>query len=298
MASLLEVSRRTVYRYLCILQDDFGVPLAFSRERGGYFFTSSWNFPFPELSEGELLSLFILVSVLKQFENTPLEESLEVLRKKLEKFLPSPSGITPDSLRMMLSPFVSVLQPRVSISENFRKVFEAIQKRRRVRITYHSLSSGERKVREVEPYHLYNFEGVWYFCGFCLQRQAIRDFALDRMEDIVVLPECFVIPPDFDPHVYLSQAFRMFRGEICRVVVRFDAYQARWIRERIWHPTQKITELEDGGLLFEVEGNREEIKRWVMGYGTHAEIIEPSSLREEVKEEIQKMYAQYFESDT
>ncbi len=272
-------------------------PLLFLAREGGYFFTSSWNFPFPEFSEGELLSLFILVNVLKQFENTPLEESLQVLRKKLEKIFPSLLGIIPDNLRMMLSPFVSVLEPRVSISENFRKVFGAIRNYRKIRITYRSLSSGERRVRDVEPYHLYNFEGVWYLCGFCLERQALRDFALDRMEDIVILPERFVMPPDFDPHVYLSRAFRMFRGEVCRVVVRFDPYQAQWIRERIWHPTQKITELEDGGLLFEVEGNQEEIKRWVMGYGTHAEIIEPPSLREEVKEEIKKLYIQYFESD-
>ncbi|MGQ9622929.1 MAG: WYL domain-containing protein [Candidatus Caldatribacteriaceae bacterium] len=70
------------------------------------------------------------------------------------------------------------------------------------------------------------------------------------------------------------------------------------MRERIWHPTQTITELDDGGLLFEVEANPEEIKRWVIGYGNHAEIVSPPYLREEVKEEIQKTLVRYLQADT
>lgn len=298
LANLLEVNRRTVYRYLEMLKDDFGAPIAFDRQRGGYFFTEHWTFPFPELTEGEVLSLFVLVSVLKQFANTPLETSLQSLRKKLEKFLPAPFKTAPEHLAMMLSPFVSVLRPRVEVGKVFGTLFEAIQRRKRVRITYQSISSGERTIRDVEPYHLYNFEGIWYLCGFCLLRGGLRDFALDRIEEVTILPEGFTIPPDFDPQKYLSQAFRMFRGKVCKVVIRFDAYQARWIRERIWHPTQKIAELPDGGLLFEVEANPEEVKRWVIGYGSHAEIVSPPALREEVREEIQKMFKQYFQSDT
>lgn len=298
LSALLEVSERTVYRYLELLRDDFGAPLAFDRERKGYYFTEPWDFPFPELTEGEVLSLFILVSVLRQFAGTPLESALQSLGKKLERLFPSPFKEASPHLGMMLSPFVSVLRPRVEVGGVFGTLFEAIRKRKRVRFKYRSISSGEVTTRDVEPYHLYNFEGVWYLCGFCLLRQEIRDFALDRMADVVVLPEEFNVPPDFDPEEYLSRAFRMFRGGTTRIVVRFDSYQARWIRERIWHPTQRITELDDGGLLFEVEANPEEIKRWVIGYGSHAEIVSPPSLREEVKEEIQKTLAWYLQTDT
>ncbi|MGQ9622928.1 MAG: helix-turn-helix transcriptional regulator [Candidatus Caldatribacteriaceae bacterium] len=204
LATLLEVSKRTVYRYLELLRDDFGAPLAFDRKRKGYCFTEPWDFPFPELTEGEVLSLFILVNVLKQFAGTPLESSLQSLRKKLEQLFPSPFKETSPHLGMMLSPFVSVLRPRVEVRGVFGTLFEAIGRRKRVRLTYWSISSGEVMTRDVEPYHLYNFEGVWYLCGFCLLRKEIRDFALDRMVDVAVLPEGFDIPSDFDPEEYLS----------------------------------------------------------------------------------------------
>lgn len=291
------MSPRTVYRYLSLLRDDFGAPLVFDREKKGYCFTEPWDFPFPELTDGEVLSLFILLNVLEQFVGTPLESALLSLRKKLEKFLPAPFESTAD-LSMMLSPFVSVLRPRVDIGKAFGVLFEAIRKRKRVSLTYRSLSSGEVTTRIVEPYHLYNFEGIWYLCGFCLLRREFRDFALDRIIGISVLPESFVPSPDFNPQKYLAQAFRMFRGEVCRIVIRFDAYQAQWIRERVWHPTQKVTELDNGALLFEVEAHPEEVKRWIIGYGSHAEIVSPSFLREEVKEEIRKMYDLYFQNDT
>lgn len=120
-------------------------------------------------------------------------------------------------------------------------------------------------------------------------RQKIRDFALDCIEKVTLLPEHFTIPADFRPKEYLASAFRMFRGETCGIAIRFDAYQANWIRERVWYPNQKIRELENGKLLFEVEANPHEIKRWVLGYGSHAEIIEPQFLCEEVKKEIEQM---------
>lgn len=294
LAQAIEVSHRTVDRYLSILRDEFGAPIEFNRRRGGYYFREKWSFPFPEFTEGEVLSLFLLTKFIGQFEKTPLERSLRNLRKKLEQFFPAPLAITPQELDMMVSPCISVLHARIGVEKVFGTIFNAIQKRRRICITYASFSSQETRERKVEPYHLYNFEGIWYLCGFCFLRQKIRDFALDRIEKVTLLPERFTIPADFRPKEYLASAFRMFRGETCRITIHFDAYQAKWIRERVWHPSQKIRELENGELLFEVEANPHEIKSWVLGYGSHAEIIEPQSLREEVKKEIEKMSAIYF----
>lgn len=276
-----------------MLREDFNAPIDFDRKKGGYYLREKWSFPFPELTEGEVLSLFILANLIKTFENTPLERSLGSLRRKLEKLFPNPFKMSPQEIEMILSPSISVLRPQVEINEVFRKIFSAILRRKRVLIAYKSLSSGEKRVRKVEPYHLYNFQGVWYFCGFCLLRQEIRDFALDRIEEVRIVPESFTIPPSFSPQEYFTSAFRIFHGNTCKVIIRFDAYQAKWIRERIWHSTQEIQELPDGEILFTIEANPMEVKRWVLGYGTHAEIIEPQFLREEVKKELEEMQKLY-----
>ena len=74
------------------------------------------------------------------------------------------------------------------------------------------------------------------------------------------------------------------------ITIKFDEYQARWIRERDWHPSQKIEELPSGELILRLSvGGLGEVKRWVMGYGSHAEVIEPESLRREIEAEVKKM---------
>lgn len=294
LTQLLEVSHRTIDRYIQCLRDEFLAPIEYDRKRAGYFFREKWTFPFPEFTEGEVISLLLLSNIIQQFNHTPLERSLKTLRKKIEELFPAPLKITPKNLEMMLSPFISVIKPKVEIGKVFETIFEAIKNKKRISIVYNSLSSEEKRIREVEPYHIYNFDGVWYFCGYCSLRKEIRDFALDRIESAKILKEQFIVPSDFNPHDYLAKAFRMFRGVTCDIVIRFDTYQARWIRERIWHPTQKIKNLDNGELLFEVKANPEEIKRWVLSYGSHAEIIKPTSLREEVKDEIKKLYLKIF----
>ncbi len=51
----------------------------------------------------------------------------------------------------------------------------------------------------------------------------------------------------------------------------------------------------DGKLLFEIKANPEEIKRWIIGYGASVEVIEPKTLREEIKDEVLKLSKIYKE---
>jgi len=249
--------------------------------------------PFHNLTEGEMLALFIFLNVAEQFRGTPLEETFNHLGEKLKLALPDSLQMNYEDFEMLLSPFLMPLAMRVDVSQVFSELFRAITERKRVLISYYSLSSRQITERKVDPYHIYNFEGVWYFCGFCHLRGEIRDFALDRVQEVKMLEESFVRPPDFSPRDYLSQAFRMYRGEATQIRIRFDSYQAAWIKERIWHPTQEIEELPDGGIIFTICGHPEEIKRWVIGYGAHAEILEPEYLRQEVEKEMEKLQEIY-----
>ncbi|BER91812.1 helix-turn-helix transcriptional regulator [Atrimonas thermophila] len=293
LASILEVSERTIDRYIEALRDDFGAPIAYDRKRRGYYFEYPWSMPFSGLSEGEALALFIFLNVAERFRGTPLEEAFNRLGERLSLALPDNLQMSREEFDMLLSPFLMPLAMRVDVSETFSAIFRAVTERKRVLIRYHSLSSREVSERKVDPYHLYNFEGVWYFCGFCHLRDEVRDFALDRIEEVKVLEESFERPRDFSPQEYFNRAFRMYRGDLAQVRIRFDSYQTAWIKERIWHPTQKIEELPDGGVVFTVCANPEEIKRWVIGYGAHAEVLEPTYLRKEIQEEVAKLQKIY-----
>ena len=88
---------------------------------------------------------------------------------------------------------------------------------------------------------------------------------------------------------YMADAFAIQKGEkAVAVSVRFAARQARWIRERRWHKSARVQEQLDGGLVLHLQvAETSEIKRWVLQFGSEAEILRPASLRRAVAQEIQ-----------
>ncbi len=69
---------------------------------------------------------------------------------------------------------------------------------------------------------------------------------------------------------------------------------ARWVGERIWHESQKITKLPDGSaeITFRVAG-LDEIKRWILSFGPECLVLEPEKLKEMVRKDLSGSLAQY-----
>jgi predicted DNA-binding transcriptional regulator YafY len=116
------------------------------------------------------------------------------------------------------------------------------------------------------------------------------------MKDIRILEETFEPLPSAHWKHLIENSFGIFQGnKDIPVLLRFSPFRARWIREQLWHPTQTIKDLPDGGLelSFPVSDFRE-VKMKILQFGADVEVVEPAALREEVEEEIQRMVEVYF----
>ncbi len=93
----------------------------------------------------------------------------------------------------------------------------------------------------------------------------------------------------------MASAFQIERGDqMYEIAIRFDEYQARYIRERKWHDLEQKEEQGDGGLIYRVStAGLNEMKRWVMAFGAHAEVLAPEELRSAVADEAARMLALY-----
>lgn len=71
---------------------------------------------------------------------------------------------------------------------------------------------------------------------------------------------------------------------------RSDSSVARYIRDRLWHPSQKLRELPDGRLELSLRvADTLEVRRWILGYGGEAEVAEPDGLREALRREAESL---------
>ena len=163
-------------------------------------------------------------------------------------------------------------------------------------MTYFTASRGERNRRVIEPYQLYNVRGEWQVIAFDHLRSQYRHFAVSRVEAWQLLKaKRFTRDPDFSPESYLAQGFLAEHGDApVEMVIWFDEYQARYMRGKQWHPTQTIDEHPDGSLTLAFQtGALDEVRRWVMSYGNHAEVRAPERLRAEVAAEAAAMVRRY-----
>ena len=167
-------------------------------------------------------------------------------------------------------------------------LMEAIEESRAVSMTYRSLHATEPVTYTVWAYGLIYHRGSLYVIGRPRRHEEICHWKVDRIEAVELKDERFQRPEDFDLQQHLSKSFGVFPGDgEVRVKVRFLPAVARYVEESTWHPSQKLTRQQDGSVIadFTVDGT-EELKRWIMGFGKHATVLDPAALRQEVVSEL------------
>jgi predicted DNA-binding transcriptional regulator YafY len=294
MAKELEVSRRVVFMDREFMVNRLGAPIAFDRERGGWRYTDqTWTLPNMMITEGELLAFFLSMEVARRFVGTGFEGALLSAIEKISATIKGAVSVNLESLKAHFSFSGPTL---MSINETLlMDLQKAIREHRKVWMRYFTASRGERRGRTVAPYHLHNHQGDWFLVGFDDYRNDFRSFLVPRIEEWQVLEVTFEPLKDFSISEYMGDAFRTERGgKAFDVAIRFEEKQARYIRERTWHKSQQVEELEGGGLIlrFRVSGLGD-VKRWILQYGSQAEVLAPEELREAVREEVQRMAEEY-----
>ena len=109
-----------------------------------------------------------------------------------------------------------------------------------------------------------------------------------------VTEDCFKIPDDFSFDDYVRHSFKVMQDELYAVTVRISPSWARYIGEKIWHQSQRIQKLIDGGIeiSFRVAG-LDEIRQWVLSMGPEAVVVEPDELKVLVWKSLKETIKQY-----
>jgi proteasome accessory factor B len=184
--------------------------------------------------------------------------------------------------------------------ELFDAVGRAVRSSRVLTFFYKKLGAPGEELRRIHPYHLGCINNQWYVFGWDIEREGIRTFALTRLRDPKVQRAQFQMPADFSIETFLADSMGVFRGgkELEKVRIRFKGWVAQIVRERVWHSSEKKTELPDGGLEVELLlSSLEEVERWVLGFGPHAEVIQPPALVERLRGTTRRMAAIYRSSE-
>jgi predicted DNA-binding transcriptional regulator YafY len=300
LAQALEVSERTVRNDLNFLRDRYFAPLEWSKAKGYHYTDPDWRLPTITLSKGELFALTLGARMLEAYAGSAYVGELRSAIARLGERLPEQSWVDLQQLAEEHILFRSGAQIDLN-PEVWHGLEDACQTHKTVQMTYYTASRDAVSERQLDPYVLHIYRGTNpYVIGFCHQRQEIRWFRVDRIQQLQILPETFVPDPTFDAKDHLEMIFQHEAGGVpLPVAIWFDAPTAPYIRERRWHPTQEIQEHPDGSLtLCMVVRGLNDLKRWVLGYGKGAVVQSPPELVELVRQEAEGMLRQYYQTES
>ena len=307
MASRTGVTTRTIRRDLEALQEA-GFPL-FDDVRDGKRYWRLEQRAFRRLDDtgfnlAELSALYFTRTLAEGFAAAPFQQDVRSAFDKLA------SALTP-GMRQFLDRLPLAIQakadPGVRVSRDstaaagsrpdpkVARLLDATLHHRRIRMQYHSFSSNREKAYVVEPQRLVFAQGGLYLLAFVPEYDELRTFSVDRILALTVTED------RFDPQVLSEDAFAhslgVHHGTPEPIAIVFEPTMSRYIRERIWHPSQAIEERADGRLVLRLTvSNDWALRSWILGFGALARVEAPPKLVAQLVDEIERTRAHYRES--
>jgi predicted DNA-binding transcriptional regulator YafY len=301
LARELEVTTRTIRRDLAALQEA-GFALYDEHDEDG---RAHWRLDGQVLKGletgftlAELCALYLSRHLLESVAGSPFQRDLTNAFGRLEKLL-SPR------MRQFLDRLPSVLAakpgPRArggaSSADIVGRLLEATLHFRVTTMRYHSVSSARVKDYVVHPYRLAFAQGGLYLLAFVPDYKDVRTFAVDRIASASLEKQTFTPPKQPVGEDVFANSLGVNTGPAERVEIEFDARVAPYVRARVWHASQQISDAEEGSLRLTMNVCHDwALRSWLLSWGAYARVISPAALAADITMDLQSAAARYARS--
>lgn len=193
-----------------------------------------------------------------------------------------------------------ILEDVPSSEPNLTLCLQAIQENRKVSFQYTRFQKrDELYYKDFMPVCLKMYKRRWYlYGGHTLERCKI--YALDRMSDMTIQADTFVIPEDYNPSEYFEGFFGVYLDERVEpqvIELKVDAVSAKYLRSLPLHVSQEeVTATEKYSIFRLYLRPTQDFIHELLTYDNKIEILKPKSLRAQIKSTLQNMASLYEES--
>jgi proteasome accessory factor B len=297
LAGELNVTTRTIRRDLAALQEA-GFPLFDERDDEGGVRWRLDGQVLKGLETGftlqELCALYLSRNLLEAIGAPAFERDLGLAFRRLEKLL------TP-RMRQFLDRLPGILAakpgPRAASgtrsSDTVSKLLEATLHNRVASMTYHSVSSAAVRDYVVHPHRLAFANGALYLLAFVPAYKNIRTFAIDRIKSVSLEKQTFVPREHVGDEVF-ANSLGVNTGPAAKVEIEFEARVAPYVRARVWHTSQQLSEGAGGNLLLSMNVCHDwALRSWILSWGPYARVTAPAALARELRADLQAAVERY-----
>lgn len=176
-------------------------------------------------------------------------------------------------------------------------VLEAMTENREIIIEYRKYSSTNAERLTLRPYAVKENAKRWYLIAYCVERQGLRVYGLDRIISLEATETTFRMPKGFDVDELFSTSFGIYlpdgRGQ--KITFRTNLQEARYLRDLPLHYSQQEEAADEDRVTFSIfvctKDSKGELHKDIImefcKYGSRIEVLSPAELRDAVAEEIE-----------
>lgn len=178
-------------------------------------------------------------------------------------------------------------------TEFFNGIVHAIQNQLVVTFQLNSYWKAASQRRCV-PVAIKESQNRYYLIGYDLDKKAFRNYGLDRLTNFTVTRQ-----KKQAPAVNIEKMYRHAFGIECyhepkKIRLKFDSSQKEYVKSLPFHASQKIVnETEDTFTVELFMHPTNDFVMEIMRHGSICEVLEPQSLRENVREQVNELYEKY-----
>ncbi len=277
------ISKRTVFRDLKVIQD-LGVPVTHYPDMG-YGVLRDGLIPAIMFSFRELSVIMMGLSFVKSQIDPEMVRDAENVSLKIRSAVPSALQTQMNILenRTLVSPYIKNVEVRESGGDWFI-LCSAFVENKSVSFVYRDRKKKATK-RTIDPCLLIHYTDHWNVIGFCHDKKAFRNFMLSRMSNLVLND----IPSKIHREYSHEDLLYGRSEETTTITIRIPAEKAFSLLSAL--PGKIISRsLSNGQLeisfLFD---DMDYINQWLLGFGTHVNILSPAILRQKRKRLLQQL---------
>ena len=183
-----------------------------------------------------------------------------------------------------------------SAREHLPVIIDALKQNRRIRFSYKSYTrSLPTDGIVLEPYFVKIFKQLWYVIGLNVKEGQVKTYSLDRMSQLNLLQETFVMPDDINPSEFFKDCFGIItnKNKAKRIVLRVEPTQAKYFRALPLHSSQQ-EEVHDNYSIFSYRMRiTYDLKEEIMSHGASIEVLEPKELKMLIHDELERALKNY-----
>lgn len=281
-----QISRSTALRDLAELER-LGVPMYVKNGRyGGYKVLPSSLLPPIYFTEAEIFSVFFSMQLLGLLSGLPFGSEYSTIQRKLFNTFSAEKqkriAQATDSVHYM-----GIHQ--IETTKNLEALFASILKKEPLKILYTRYT---KKVKRILPIRLTLMDGYWYCIAIDIEKKEKRTYRCDYIEDIEIELDYPSPLSEEETEKILTTQEKEYRDIPFRV--RLSGKGKEYFLRNSF-PNMRL-EAKENDIFLVGEFNNNELPfltNYFLGFGEHAEILEPEILRQEYTKLIEKLLSRY-----